>query len=57
SKGHQFSASTTASAYTDEFYTSVAKLYVAIVLFHLHEYGNALSVLEPLYDNIEPLAE
>ncbi|KAI3970255.1 hypothetical protein MKX01_023902 [Papaver californicum] len=56
-KGHQFSAATTASAYTDEFDTSVAKLNIAVVLFHLHEYANALSVLEPLYHNIEPLDE
>ncbi|XP_026454602.1 CCR4-NOT transcription complex subunit 10-like isoform X2 [Papaver somniferum] len=56
-KSHQFSAATTASAYTDEFDTSVAKLNIAVVLFHLHEYANALSILEPLYHNIEPLDE
>ncbi|MCL7050810.1 hypothetical protein MKW94_016425 [Papaver nudicaule] len=55
-KGHQFSAATTA-AYTDEYDTSVAKLNIAVVLSHLHEYANALSVLEPLYQNIEPLDE
>ncbi|OUZ99851.1 Tetratricopeptide repeat-containing domain [Macleaya cordata] len=55
---HQFSAANTTSiAYTDEFDTSVAKLNIAVILFHLHEYANALSVLEPLYQNIEPIDE
>ena len=29
----------------------------AIVWFHLHEYGKALSVLESLYQNIGPIDE
>ncbi|KAJ4959212.1 hypothetical protein NE237_026323 [Protea cynaroides] len=55
---HQFSASnSTGIAYTDEFDTSVATLNIAVILFHLHEYANALSLLEPLYQNIEPIDE
>ena len=29
----------------------------AVVLFHLHQFSAALSVLEPLYQNIEPIDE
>ncbi|XP_077215128.1 uncharacterized protein LOC143849810 isoform X2 [Tasmannia lanceolata] len=55
---HQFfAANATGIDYTDEFDTSVAMLNTAIILFHLHEYGNALSVLEPLYQNIAPIDE
>ncbi|XP_043724581.1 CCR4-NOT transcription complex subunit 10-like isoform X1 [Telopea speciosissima] len=55
---HQFSAANSSSiAYTDESDTSVATLNTAVILFHLHEYSNALSVLEPLYQNIEPIDE
>ncbi|KAF5482219.1 hypothetical protein F2P56_002808 [Juglans regia] len=43
--------------YTDEFDTSVAILNIAVIWFHLHEYTKALSVLEPLYQNIEPIDE
>ncbi|XP_042498353.1 CCR4-NOT transcription complex subunit 10-like [Macadamia integrifolia] len=55
---HQFLAANSSNiAYTDEFDTSVATLNIAVILFHLHEYANALSVLEPLYQNIEPIDE
>ncbi|XP_077237936.1 uncharacterized protein LOC143879440 isoform X2 [Tasmannia lanceolata] len=58
SNSYQFSsANATGIDCTDQFDTSVATLNTAIVLFHLHEYGNALSVLEPLYQNIEPIDE
>ncbi|KAE8687101.1 36.4 kDa proline-rich protein-like [Hibiscus syriacus] len=43
--------------YTNEFDTSVASLNMAIILFHLHEYAKALSILEPLYQNIGPIDE
>ncbi|KAB1208989.1 CCR4-NOT transcription complex subunit 10 [Morella rubra] len=43
--------------YTDECDTSVAILNIAVIWFHLHEYAKALSVLEPLYQNIEPIDE
>ncbi|XP_065621995.1 uncharacterized protein LOC112039034 [Quercus suber] len=43
--------------YTDEFDTSVAILNIAVIWFHLHEYAKALSVLGPLYQNIEPIDE
>ncbi|KAF7806430.1 CCR4-NOT transcription complex subunit 10 isoform X1 [Senna tora] len=52
---HQFSGvNSTNATYTDEYDSSVA---MAIVWFHLHEYSKTLSVLEPLYQNIEPIDE
>ncbi|XP_050205088.1 uncharacterized protein LOC126655122 isoform X2 [Mercurialis annua] len=54
----QFSAENGAGlVYTDEFDPAVATLNIAITWFHLHEYTKALSVLEPLYHNIEPIDE
>lgn len=43
--------------YTDEFNSSVATFNIAVIWFHLHEYGKALSILEPLYSNIQPIDE
>ncbi|XP_048332822.2 uncharacterized protein LOC107428242 isoform X1 [Ziziphus jujuba] len=43
--------------YMDEFDTSVAMLNIAVIWFHLHEYAKALSILEPLYQNIGPIDE
>ncbi|XVF88327.1 hypothetical protein PTKIN_Ptkin19aG0041000 [Pterospermum kingtungense] len=56
---HQFAASSNSASiiYTDEFDTSVAALNIAVIWFHLHEYAKALSVLEPLFQNIEPIDE
>ncbi|WCJ29999.1 Tetratricopeptide repeat (TPR)-like superfamily protein [Euphorbia peplus] len=54
----QFSAAnSTTLVYMDEFDSAVATLNIAIIWFHLHEYTKALSVLEPLYHNIEPIDE
>ncbi|KAG4141022.1 hypothetical protein ERO13_D06G052700v2 [Gossypium hirsutum] len=54
----QFSSSDSASViYTVESDASVAALNIAVIWFHLHEYSKALSVLEPLYQNIEPIDE
>uniref|UniRef100_A0A6N2NGB3 CCR4-NOT transcription complex subunit 10 n=1 Tax=Salix viminalis TaxID=40686 RepID=A0A6N2NGB3_SALVM len=55
---HQASAtSSLCAAYMDEFDPAVARLNIAIIWYHLHEYSKALSVLEPLYHNIEPIEE
>ncbi|KAJ9163063.1 hypothetical protein P3X46_022777 [Hevea brasiliensis] len=55
---HQFSVTNSATLiYMDEFDPAVATLNIAIIWFHLHEYTKALSVLEPLYHNIEPIDE
>ncbi|RDX68101.1 CCR4-NOT transcription complex subunit 10 [Mucuna pruriens] len=56
---HQFSGanSTDTTMYTDEFDSSVAMLNIAIIWFHLHDYAKTLSVLEPLFQNIEPIDE
>ncbi|XP_038710021.1 CCR4-NOT transcription complex subunit 10-like isoform X2 [Tripterygium wilfordii] len=56
--GDQYGAGSSASVgYVDEFDTSVASLNMAVVLFHLHEYPKALALLEPLFQNIEPIDE
>lgn len=56
--GNQVSAASSGSlVYMDEFDVSVTKLNIAVIWFHLHEYAKALSVLEPLYQNIEPIDE
>ncbi|KAF5725841.1 CCR4-NOT transcription complex subunit 10 isoform X1 [Tripterygium wilfordii] len=56
--GNQYGAGSSASIVcVDEFDTSVATLNMAIVWFHLHEYAKALAVLEPLFQNIEPIDE
>ncbi|TYJ22089.1 hypothetical protein E1A91_A08G104000v1 [Gossypium mustelinum] len=43
--------------YADEFDSSVASLNIAVIWFYLHEYAKALSVLEHVYQNIEPIDE
>ncbi|KAF7838921.1 CCR4-NOT transcription complex subunit 10 isoform X2 [Senna tora] len=53
---HQLSGSNTLM-HIDEFDSSVAMLNIAIVWFHLHEYAKAFSILEPLYQNIDPIDE
>ncbi|XP_012081190.2 CCR4-NOT transcription complex subunit 10 isoform X1 [Jatropha curcas] len=55
---YQFSAANSSTlVYMDEFDPAVTTLNIAIIWFHLHEYTKALSVLEPLYHNIEPIDE
>ncbi|CAL0325653.1 unnamed protein product [Lupinus luteus] len=55
---HQFSvANSTTTTYKDEFDSSVAILNIAIIWFHFHDYAKTLSVLEPLFQNIEPIDE
>ncbi|KAL5697887.1 hypothetical protein ACHQM5_028991 [Ranunculus cassubicifolius] len=54
---HQLSASDTSIGYIDEYDTSITTHNIAVVLFHLHEYANAHSVLQPVYQNIEPIEE
>ncbi|XP_021760747.1 CCR4-NOT transcription complex subunit 10-like [Chenopodium quinoa] len=56
-KGTNNLANSPSTVFTDEFDSSVAALNIATVLFHLHEYSKALSVLEPLFQNIEPIDE
>ncbi|CAK9141236.1 unnamed protein product [Ilex paraguariensis] len=43
--------------YTDEFGTSVTMFNIAVIWFHLHDYEKSFSILEPLYQNIEPIDE
>ncbi|XP_073004163.1 uncharacterized protein [Typha latifolia] len=55
---HQFSsANNSIIAYADEFDTSIVTFNSAVIFYHLHDYAHAISVLEPLYQNIEPIDE
>ncbi|CAO2841187.1 unnamed protein product [Amaranthus hypochondriacus] len=56
-KGPNNLADSPSTVFIDEFDASVATLNIATVLFHLHDYSKALSVLEPLFQNIEPIDE
>ncbi|KAK3129247.1 hypothetical protein QOZ80_6BG0474790 [Eleusine coracana subsp. coracana] len=52
-----FSAVHNVSNYGDEFDTTIITLNTAVILYHLHNYESALSVLDPLFRNIEPIDE
>ncbi|KAI3775430.1 hypothetical protein L1987_50006 [Smallanthus sonchifolius] len=41
----------------DDFDVSVAMFNIAVILYHLHEYEKCFSILERLYQNIEPIDE
>lgn len=51
------SAAHNATAYGDEFDTTIITFNTALILYHLHDYETSLSTLEPLYRNIEPIDE
>ncbi|KQJ86920.1 CCR4-NOT transcription complex subunit 10 isoform X1 [Brachypodium distachyon] len=51
------SAAHNTTAYGEEFDTTIITFNTALILYHLHDYESALSVLEPLYRNIEPIDE
>lgn len=57
--GQQASASSNSDgvAFVDEYDTSIATLNTAVILYHLQHYASAMSLLEPLYQNIEPIDE
>ncbi|KAF1892634.1 hypothetical protein Lal_00037372 [Lupinus albus] len=55
--GYHFSGANRTTMYTDEFNSAVATLNIAMIWFHLHDYAKTLAVLEPLYQNIEPINE
>ncbi|KAL8129607.1 hypothetical protein V2J09_018762 [Rumex salicifolius] len=58
SVGRQTSgARNAAMIFRDEFDASVATLNKALILYHLHDYPKAISVLEPVFQNIEPIDE
>eukprot|EP00252_Welwitschia_mirabilis_P024256 TRINITY_DN7135_c1_g1_i1.p1 TRINITY_DN7135_c1_g1~~TRINITY_DN7135_c1_g1_i1.p1 ORF type:complete len:873 (+),score=174.96 TRINITY_DN7135_c1_g1_i1:329-2947(+) len=44
-------------SYVAECDTSIAILNTAIILYNLQQYASAMSVLEPLFQNIEPIDE
>ncbi|KAG2325325.1 hypothetical protein Bca52824_008053 [Brassica carinata] len=41
----------------DQFDSTVTNLNIAVTWFHLHQYTKCLSILDPLFKNIEPLDE
>ncbi|KAL7601044.1 hypothetical protein Lser_V15G23933 [Lactuca serriola] len=41
----------------DDFDVSVIMFNIAVILYHLHEYEKSFSILERLYQNIEPIDE
>ncbi|KAG6468040.1 hypothetical protein ZIOFF_072606 [Zingiber officinale] len=43
--------------HTQEFDVSVTMLNIAIILYHIHEYAQSLSVLKKLFQNIESIEE
>lgn len=51
------SAANNATTYEDEFDTTIITFNTAVILYHLHDYESALSILDPLYRNIEPIDE
>lgn len=51
------SAANNATTYGDEFDTTIITFNTAVILYHLHDYESALSILDPLYRNIEPIDE
>uniref|UniRef100_A0A1D1XJ19 CCR4-NOT transcription complex subunit 10 n=1 Tax=Anthurium amnicola TaxID=1678845 RepID=A0A1D1XJ19_9ARAE len=56
--GDQFSSANSANIpYADAFDTSIVTLNIAVILFHLHDYAHAFSLLEPLYQRLQPLDE
>ncbi|KAL4179836.1 hypothetical protein AMTRI_Chr13g89230 [Amborella trichopoda] len=54
---NQFTATATTDAHIDDYDTSIATFNIAVIFYHLKDYPTALSVLEPLYQNIEPIDE
>ncbi|XP_057514974.1 uncharacterized protein LOC130796614 [Actinidia eriantha] len=55
---HQFSSADNLHiVYGDEFDTSVTMLNIAVIWFHLREYAKAYSILDSLYQKIEPIDE
>ncbi|CAM6122213.1 unnamed protein product [Calypogeia fissa] len=46
-----------AIAYMEDYDTSIPTLNTAVIFYHMQQYATALSVLEPLYQNIEPIDE
>jgi hypothetical protein len=52
-------ASTTSDvvAYMENYDSSIPTLNTAVMMYHLQQYADGMSVLEPLYRNIEPIDE
>ncbi|KAG0558635.1 hypothetical protein KC19_10G042700 [Ceratodon purpureus] len=44
-------------AYMEDYDTSIPNLNNAMIMYHLQRYAAAMSILEPLYRNIEPIDE
>jgi CCR4-NOT transcription complex subunit 10 len=60
SGGNGAPAATTTSdvvAYMENYDSSIPTLNTAVMMYHLQQYADGMSVLEPLYRNIEPIDE
>ncbi|CAA6661451.1 unnamed protein product [Spirodela intermedia] len=51
------SARASSTPFADIFDASIITFNTAVVLYHLHDYAHALSLLEPLYDRLHPVDE
>ncbi|CAI8610410.1 unnamed protein product [Vicia faba] len=47
----------TDTMHPDEFESTAAALNIAIIWFHLHDYAKTVSVLEPLFQRIDPITD
>ncbi|XP_058759959.1 uncharacterized protein LOC131633251 isoform X3 [Vicia villosa] len=47
----------TDTIHPDEFESTAAALNIAIIWFHLHDYAKTVSVLEPLFQRIDPITD
>eukprot|EP00250_Pteridium_aquilinum_P010179 c19199_g1_i1 orf=90-2777(+) len=56
-KGSNAGTNTDVPAYLEDYDTSIPIFNSAVILFHLQQYAAALTVLEPLYHNIEVIDE
>ncbi|MCO5555539.1 hypothetical protein L7F22_009084 [Adiantum nelumboides] len=56
-KGGSVGTNTDIPAYLEDYDTSIPVFNSAVILFHLQEHAKALTVLEPLYHNIEVIDE
>ncbi|CAK8563455.1 unnamed protein product [Lathyrus sativus] len=50
-------SNSTDTMHPDEFESTAAALNIAIIWFHLHDYAKTVSVLEPLFQRIDPITD
>ncbi|KAI5416153.1 uncharacterized protein LOC127073506 isoform X2 [Lathyrus oleraceus] len=50
-------SNSTDTMHPDEFESTATALNIAIIWFHLHDYAKTVSVLEPLFQRIDPITD